>query len=94
MSSYVFGVSRGIVIALVLLSGGVASAVTIEPVPPTAGPGDVRGRRHPFRPIDFAWRQIDMERQNVGTQGRINALRQEQQDSLIGWSPALSGGSR
>jgi hypothetical protein len=80
---------------LVLLSGGAASAVTIEPVPPTAGARDVRGRRHPLRPIDFAWRQIDMERQNVGTHGRINALRQEQQESLVGWSPApFSGSSR
>jgi hypothetical protein len=88
-------VRRAIVIALVLWSGGVASAVTIEPVPPTAGAPDVRGRPHPFRPIDFAWRQIDMDRQNVGTRGRINALRQEQQDSLVGWSPApFSGFSR
>ncbi|MDB4965829.1 MAG: hypothetical protein JWN44_1518 [Myxococcales bacterium] len=86
---------RGIVIALVLFSGGVAAAVTKDPVPPTAGQGDVRGRRHPLRPIDFAWRQMDMDRQNVGTPGRLNALRQEQQESLIGWSPApLSGGSR
>ena len=80
--------------ALVLFSAGVASAVTTEPVPPTAGPGDVRGRRHPLRPLDFAWRQMDMDRQNVGTPGRINALRQEQQDQLTGWSPPLSGASR
>jgi hypothetical protein len=85
---------RAIVIGLVLLSGGVASAVTVEPVPPTAGRPDVRGRRHPFRPIDFAWRQIDMDRQNVGTLGRINASRQEQQENLVGWSAPFSDFSR
>lgn len=87
-------VRRAIVIVLVLLSAGVASAAPREPVPSTAGPGDVRGRRHPFRPIDFAWRQMDMDRQNVGTLGRINGARQEQQDMLTGWSPPLSGASR
>jgi hypothetical protein len=80
--------------ALLLLGSGVAQAVVVEPVPPTQGKVDPRGRRHPFAPLPWFYRQLDMSRQNVGLQGRINATRDEQLNGQTGWWPApLSGGS-
>jgi hypothetical protein len=80
--------------ALLLGGSGVASAVTVEPVPPTAPKADIRGRKHPFAPIEWFYRQPDMSRQNVGLQGRINATKDEQLDNLTGWTPKpLSGGN-
>lgn len=80
---------------VVLLGGGWAAAQ--EPAPPTAsGAPEARApRRRPWQPIDWFYRGIDMHRQNVGANGRKNALRDEQKQaeypSTIGFrDPTLS----
>jgi hypothetical protein len=88
-------VRRALVIIMLLGGGGVAAAApTPEPAPPTVGPPDVRGRRHPLKPLELFYRDYDMERQNVGLRGRTNALRKEQYNSLDGWREPLSGWMR
>jgi hypothetical protein len=70
-----------------------SSKIAVE-LPILQGKADPRGRRHPLAPIPWFYRQIDMSKQNVGLQGRINSTREEQLDSQTGWWPApLSGGS-
>jgi hypothetical protein len=67
------------------VAGG--SALAQEPAPPIGEPvHDVRGRRHPLAPIPWFYREIDRERQNVGTLGRLNATRDEQWNSITGWT--------
>jgi hypothetical protein len=67
---------RGLVIAFVIGVGTVAvAAPPPEPAPPTPTQHeDSRGRRHLLAPIPYVWRSYDMERQNVGAQGRKNAV--------------------
>ena len=66
---------------MVVLGSGIALA---QPPPEPPAPlayhqgEDWRGRKHPFAPIPFFYRELDLQRDNVGLPGRKNASRDEQ----------------
>ena len=59
----------------------VAAPAAAQPtlVPPPKPTGEVRPPpRRPWEPIPWFYRQIEIDRQNVGANGRKNAIRDEQ----------------
>jgi len=87
---------KRLIIIVAMTLGGVALAEPPppEPAPSSLGPEELRvPRRHPLRPIPFFYRELDLQRQNVGAQGRINATRDEQiQAETPSVRPAPFGG--
>ncbi len=74
---------RLLALILVLGSGVALAAPPPEPPEPIGKPvQDARGRRHPFAPIPFFYRQTDDERVNVGNRGRTNATRSESREAM------------
>ncbi len=61
------------------VSGRALAEPPAEPPEPIGKPvQDVRGRPHPLAPIPWFYREIDLQRDNVGAPGRKNSLREEQ----------------
>ncbi len=77
---------RALVAAAVLSIAALALAQ--EPAPPTRASATAAGEwRWPrLRPLDPLYRQTDLDRQNVGANGRKNATRDEQR---IAETPSL-----
>jgi hypothetical protein len=67
----------GAVAALLVGVARAAAETTLPLVPTTPGPEAVT--RYPrLQPIPWFYRQIDLQRQNIGLNGRKNAIRSEQ----------------
>jgi len=73
-----------VVALMVVLGGGVALAQPPPepPVPLAKKTQDVRGRKHPFAPIPFFYRETDDQRVNVGNRGRVNATAGESRQAM------------
>ena len=69
---------KALLVSSLLALGGIAAAAPPpEPAPPTRSPrAEAVPLRRPWEPIDLFYRQIDIQRQNVGLHGRINATRE------------------
>lgn len=64
-------------IFVVAVGAAAGAAPPPEPAPPTSS-GEPEARpplRRPWQPIELFYRQIDLQRQNVGLNGRKNATR-------------------
>jgi hypothetical protein len=61
------------------------------PVPLAKKTYDERGRKHPFAPIPFFYRETDNQRVNVGNRGRVNSAGGELRQAMTpSWQePAL-----
>ena len=70
-------------LAVVLMLGASSVALAQDPPEPLAKKTqDARGRKHPFAPIPFFYRELDRQRVNVGTVARTNATTQESWEAM------------
>jgi hypothetical protein len=75
---------KWLIAAVVLGGSGVALAQPPPEPPEPIGQKthDVRGRKHPFAPIPFFYRETDDQRVNVGNRGRTNATASESRQAM------------
>lgn len=96
---------RLVLIAAVAV-GALAAPAGAQPLVPSPPPQELpltpnlpwspparRQEAPPLRPIPFFWRQIDQQRKNSGTPGRVNATRGTVDEQRTGWTPAPLGGN-